>query len=105
MSKAKYTLGPWKFDPEDESIIGEDEGLSIATIDHIDIGGSKDFNFGEISSANARLIASAPELLEALQAMLQAFGKNGLGGEYDPGEVPAIDQALAARAKALGELS
>lgn len=50
-----------------------------------------------------QLEASNAELLEALQAMLEAFGKNGLGGEYDPGEVPAIDLALAAAAKALGE--
>lgn len=54
---SKHTQGPWSFDPEDKSIVGKDEGLSIATIvDNIDVGGDKGFHFGEESEANARLI-------------------------------------------------
>lgn len=60
-------------------------------------------NLLHCTEAEARKLAAVDDLLEALQAMLEAFGKNGLGGEYDPGEVPAIDLALAATAKALGE--
>ena len=45
--------------------------------------------------ANARLIAAAPELLEALQDALHAYDKHG--------EHPEWDFARAAISKALGE--
>lgn len=70
MSEAKHTQGPWSFDPEDKSIVGQDEGLSIATIDNIDVGRDKGFRFGEESKANARLMATAPELLDALKTAI-----------------------------------
>lgn len=69
----KHTQGPWSFDPEDKSIVGKDEGLSIATIDNIDVGGDKGFHFGEESEANARLIAAAPDLMEALKSCRDAL--------------------------------
>lgn len=107
MSKAKHTPGPWvlidgdRF--EDEKVITTQSRIneSMCCICEMDV----DFDgpHGEEQEANASLIAAAPDLLEALQDMLDAFSKNGLGGEYDPGEVPAIDKAVAAIAKALGE--
>ena len=55
--------------------------------------------------ADARLIAAAPDLLEALDGMLQVYG-----GKYDgemlpksSGELELIDMARAAIAKATGE--
>jgi len=44
--------------------------------------------------ANARLIAAAPDLLEALQEMVRTFAKN---------HAPAVDVARAAIARATGE--
>lgn len=73
-----HTPGPWKHDPEDNSIIGSDEELSIATIDNFDEGGEKGCHFGPTSSANARLISAAPELLDALIAAEQAFVEHGI---------------------------
>jgi len=47
---------------------------------------------------NARLIAAAPELLKALQAMLTHMGM-----DEDEWNKPTFDQARAAIAKATGE--
>ena len=49
--------------------------------------------------ANARLIAAAPELLEALQEMYHAFN----WGDMNQVETWAIEQCRAAIAKATGE--
>lgn len=60
MSKLQHTPGPWQIGtppPNGEQTIGLNNGLMIAistTGDNID------------SKANARLIAAAPEMLEAL---------------------------------------
>lgn len=51
--------------------------------------------------ANAALIAAAPELLQALEAMLNADRAYEYGG-YTESELAAINQARAAIAKARG---
>lgn len=48
----------------------------------------------EEHAANMRLIAAAPDLLEALQEMVRTFAKN---------HAPAVDVARAAIARATGE--
>lgn len=50
------------------------------------------------SAANARLIAAAPDLLSALNAMLTHMGM-----DEDEWNKPTFDQARAAIAKATGE--
>ena len=104
MSEVKHTPGPWKFDPEDDSIVGHDVHISIATIDHFDEGGEKGFNFGPISSANARLIAAAPELLEALQALDEAYCRaaTSLSHQERAEDRRRLIAARAAIAKATG---
>lgn len=107
MAETTYTPGPWLRDRESgfDCDVRAANGRKIASVNVQNQPKSKEgwSLRKKENEANACLIAAAPELLEALQAMLEAFGKNGLGGEYDPGEVPAIDLALAATAKALGE--
>lgn len=67
---SKHTPGPWQFDDDDNTIISDSRpGLAIASIDRIDRGGPKDYEFGDESIANARLILAAPALLATLKAM------------------------------------
>lgn len=59
---------------------------------------------GEVTTSNARLIAAAPELLEALQNIIDGYESAGGEGYFDmlcTGEL--IDAANKAINKALGE--
>ena len=98
MTKTQHTPGSWKvrkgFDSSTLEIYHPDKTVKppfypteIATV--TDITGQK---------ANARLIAAAPELLEALQNML---GLTESSDYMTRGEIE--QQARAAIAKALGE--
>lgn len=81
-----YTPGPWEVRP-DMSVEDTETGTTIAAF---------------CEEANARLIAAAPDLLAALEAVMQHF---------DPWSMPesasqpmrAYEDARAAIAKALGE--
>lgn len=68
MSKApKWTPGPWKVGPVDDTVVTAADGSVVAEIDG-------DYNQPEtwrIMEANARLIATAPELYEALEGLVR----------------------------------
>ena len=87
----KHTPGPWKFGYTDSLeyplIIGADDEVVCVMHEGVSI---KDGN----------LLAMAPELLEALKAVLNEFAKDGHGGEFEDGEHPYVDTARAAIAKA-----
>ena len=86
----KYTPGPWRIGtppPNGEQTVGTLNGLMVAVAT---IGAEM-----EETKANARLIAAAPELLEALQSVLD----NCLDSE---GLCAAHAKARAAIAKATG---
>ncbi|EOZ4779694.1 hypothetical protein ACSQPN_006131 [Pseudomonas aeruginosa] len=99
MSKQSYTPGPWDYwsgyNPVDEleaQITTEDGDIVIASY-------NRQIPEGE---ANAKLLAAAPELIEALQGMLEVYG-----GQYNDdclpkssSELDLIQQARAAIAKA-----
>lgn len=68
---------------------------TIQSADHVDTGITR-----EMAEANARLIAAAPELLEALQALNHSLDRGEL--QHDD-QRAAFDAARAAIAKALGE--
>ena len=60
------------------------------------------WNTHDNSEANARLIAAAPDLLEALKAVVNDWvAPDDL--PFEDGEMPALDAARAAIAKATGE--
>lgn len=65
---ATHTPGPWQVVPEDKAespwIVGTRDGGSIASCEPVGPWMSE-----QEASANARLIATAPELLEALKAV------------------------------------
>lgn len=98
MSKQQHTPGPWvsSYMPEEcgDYVISGGNGVSVA----ISIGGTK------TEAHNARLIAAAPELLEAAEhcrELLMRYEINRVNGEEIADE--AIAKLNAAIARARGE--
>lgn len=96
MSDTKFTPGPWEYDDSgyltvdmDRCIMKGELCIALATWD----GGMKP------RDANARLIAAAPELLEALENAL--FVLEATGGGYDY-VTSSVRRAIA---KARGEIN
>lgn len=88
----QHTPGPWR--------VGGSTGLHNQTAINPAIGCA--YGAGDEAAANARLIASAPELLAALQAAVEMYGKPG-GPWNVPGSAGSwIALARAAIAKATG---
>ncbi|ELY5855612.1 hypothetical protein [Cronobacter malonaticus] len=81
----KYSPGPWKW-----------EGKALCNEKNIVGGGDWDF-----SAANKRIIAAAPDLLEALQLSVKAMQEGRLVSY--PEWYGVINKARAAIAKAIGE--
>ena len=96
MSEFKGTKGPWR--------VSEKVGDFIHIRHDNNYPGAMSLNLAHITAraswskeaeANARLIAAAPDLLEALQDALHAYDKHSEHSQWD--------FARAAIAKALGE--
>jgi len=92
MSAPNFTPGPWRIGtppPNGEQTIGTSKGMMVAVVT---TGGDTP------TLSNARLIAAAPELYEALLTFLE---------NYPAGETMVLDgvfvQARVALAKARGE--
>ena len=87
MIKAKHTPGPWKID------YGYNRSINfIGPCVPDQYAGS---SWLRVTEANARLIAAAPELLDALKGMLEVFGD-----EFGMGNSSVCDDARAAITKA-----
>lgn len=101
MSETKHTPGPWI---EHSGMVwkdgpnvwpkGESVGIPIACMDRESGNGTMPTE----RDANARLIAAAPDLLEALGSMIHRFDHLAL----DSGKREAVKAGLAAIAKAKG---
>jgi hypothetical protein len=110
---AQHTPGPWRLTLEPTELPGVNVRFCIDTDYAINIaggqsqehlGGASGAIFEEECRANARLIAAAPELLEALKAMLSHTAELDPMQGYRPEEdFIAVKQASAAIAKATGE--
>ena len=105
---SKHTPGPWEVvnNPPNEdgstatSIYGSDQYVADV---YCGYAGSKNMPNAE-AAANARLIAAAPELLEALDGMIQVYGGDrDWNGPKHSTELELIAMARAAIAKATGE--
>ena len=86
----KHTPGPWRVGtppPNGEQCIGDSKGLMVAVA-------TTGIALNE-TLANARMIAAAPDLLEALEGLLNALPSATTH--------PAIKAARAAIAKAQGD--
>ena len=102
-----HTPGPWNFSNENNSL-GHGGGIAIDAIDPADhqlfevceVWGIDDYSkIDSRAEANARLIAAAPELLEALQGFVGAWPAIK-DGTFNGDAV--CDFARAAIAKATG---
>jgi hypothetical protein len=101
-----WTEGPWIMAGSDEIdglsfyCIEACNGIGIAEVSGIYDVKKDDFPLTEEALANANLIAAAPEMYEALEAMLSAYcGYSSAEGQQGSAEF----DARAALAKALGE--
>lgn len=89
----KHTKGPWVVRKSEPWVIAKDYGNQKSVV-HLNISSAP----SERDLANARLIAAAPELLDALivAKQLMDMDMDGWGTEA------ALEQARAAIKKALG---
>jgi hypothetical protein len=109
----EHTPGPWVTMPTDWRVetngnnsqvaIGPTRGATRGRPVAIAIVKGCSFGPDDVLDANARLIAAAPELLEALEYAVTQYGKPG-----GPWNVPSdpdgwLDRARAAIAKARGQ--
>ena len=100
---SKFTAGPWIIDDFDISSKADPANLiaSLYAVEKDDRGG---YYLGEEFKANARLIAAAPDLLEALQDLKREIILSDVDMDYiDSHFNPWLDKARAAITKAGGE--
>ena len=110
VSAPQWTPGPWKVcraQPQEIGFDAPDRWRTVATAPAAGLGNADGAALTE-AKANARLIASAPELAEALRNLADYAHGQSFGGECDVcGETPfaadcVVGTALAALAKAEG---
>ena len=94
MNEAKHTPGPWEYD-YGRYIRKEDTGGTIALMCESDGHVDPEHATSMPLEANARLIAAAPDLLEALQDLSISASESGYSGIV-------LDRARTAIAKAKG---
>jgi len=107
-----YTPGPWQVDPNNPGDVNGPDGKDVAVslfsgMTRLEITGNEPTLSAitrEEAEANARLIAAAPELLEALEELMSdVLDIRGVDvEEYKP---EGFKRARAAIAKATGEQS
>src|SRR5690606_13914489 len=108
MSAFKGTPGPWE--ASDDLIQCADPDMAIGSVfpcDRDKIAYGTGFAYGEVTKANARLIAAAPDLLEVAQRSADALRSAGIeprATSDNPLEW-LLHQTEAAIAKATGEQS
>lgn len=97
MSKAKHTPGPWEV-----SNLLRSYGSVYVRADRNFVRVYDEWGSEEMQLANARLIASAPELLEALEGLL-CWCQGYEADKLNPHAFSHMESARAAIAKATGE--
>jgi hypothetical protein len=80
MEKTKHTPGPWEIEEREHSrrqVIRTKQGVITELINYGHAGGINAVCFIEELRANARLIAAAPDLLEACRAIAALMDGQG----------------------------
>jgi hypothetical protein len=91
---SKHTPGPWYHTGLEFNDVRDSDDELVAVAHHLRVGQPK--RSGQEAKANARLIATAPDLLAVLQELIDIEGPQ-------PGTAAWADKARAAIAKATGE--
>ena len=98
MEEMKHTPGPWRIGtapPNGEQTIGTIRGMMVAVA-------TTGVGMEEETLANASLIAAAPEMLEALQSLVNQFLQRGVFTDPEHPDRIALALAESAIAKATG---
>jgi hypothetical protein len=102
MSESKHTPGPWTVDWSDDGPLIYTGDLLIASVsgstEHIEVPGLDE----QTTEANASLMAAAPDLLAALERVLEHGEPLNLYHERSE-DAEVVNQARAAIAKAKGQ--
>jgi hypothetical protein len=99
---SKHTPGPWKVKAGTNAVLAGRKQICS----HVNAASALPVNMledQEIAQANARLIAAAPDLLEAMQALFGADMVYCMMGDGKDDQIEAIAKARAAIFKATGE--
>jgi len=104
MKTTNYTPGPWEPDIRlAQAMVTDSNGNAIADIARHEFSATEQSYADVCIAANARLIASAPDLLSALQEAYNAIAWDIPGGNLSDTEAETLlDTIRAAIAKAEG---
>lgn len=92
MTKAEYTPGPWVIETDTQEPYNKDAPIKVWVGPALVYSGDP-YKMTAEDDANARLIASAPELLEALEELLMAMNPSMI--EWHSEEVGKARAAIA----------
>lgn len=95
-----WTPGPWHYSP---THYGKAYDIGAADGDNVALVYGPSENGSDFFRANARLIAAAPELLAALEEMVEVHPR--YNRDHWPVLADALDHARAAIAKAKGDFA
>ena len=80
--ETKYTPGPWAYKVTKEMISIESKHPTEKQISNEDISIAGIWSLGKSDKANAKLIAAAPELLEALKEVIAISDRDHSAWDY-----------------------
>jgi hypothetical protein len=104
---AQHTPGPWRATAWGETISIDSPHGNYSGIARLNFSGNADYGIPpQLETANARLIAAAPDMLEALESLFEECAmvhKHWGEGNNTEKAAAAISKAQAAIRKARGE--